>query len=56
MKAVANGDIKAPGLSKAEADEYTSSNTGDMSFKKLPESTKAKKARKAALTKLAKGE
>lgn len=56
MKAVASGAIKAPGLSPEQADEYTSENVGKKSYKKLPESSKAKKARKTALTKLAKGE
>lgn len=35
MKAVASGAIKQPGLSKKEAEEYTSENKGKKSYKKL---------------------
>lgn len=56
MKAAASGAIKVPGLSKEEAEEFTSENVGNKSYKKLPESSKLKAARKRALTKLAKGE
>ena len=43
MKGVENGSIKAPGLSKKEAKEYTSSNEGKKSYKKLPKFVKTRK-------------
>jgi hypothetical protein len=36
MKNVENGSIKKTGLSPEAAKEYTSHNTGNMSFKNLP--------------------
>jgi hypothetical protein len=35
MKAVESGSVKAPGLSKEEAADYTKGNVGKKSFKKL---------------------
>jgi hypothetical protein len=43
MKALENGDIKKPGLSKQKAKEYTSSNTGSMSYSNLPKLKKMMK-------------
>jgi hypothetical protein len=37
MKAVESGSIKAPGLSKKEAAEFTKGNTGKKRFSKLKE-------------------
>lgn len=37
MKAVESGKVKAKGLSKKEAKEYTKSNTGEKRFSKLKE-------------------
>lgn len=36
MKAVENGSVKKAGLSPERAKEYTSHNTGNMSFNSLP--------------------
>lgn len=43
MKAVAGGYIKAPGLSKAKAEEFTKPNVGKKSYKNLPKFAKVKK-------------
>lgn len=43
MKGVESGSIKAPGLSKEEAKEYTSGNKGKLSYKNLREKVKKKK-------------
>jgi len=42
MKGVESGSIKAPGLSKKEAKEYTSSNKDKKSYSKLKERLKKK--------------
>lgn len=43
MKAVESGSIKAPGLSRSEAKEYTE----DTDYKSLPETSKFSKIKKA---------
>jgi hypothetical protein len=40
MKAVESGAIKAPGLSKKEASEFTKGNTGNKRFSKLKDKIK----------------
>lgn len=40
MKAVESGSLKVPGLSAEKAKEYTKSNVGKKSFKKLREKLK----------------
>jgi hypothetical protein len=46
MKAVEGGYIKKPGLSKAEAAEYTKSNVGSKKYSKLVDAVKPKKKKK----------
>jgi hypothetical protein len=49
MEAIAHGGIKKPGLSAEKAKEYVSENTGEQSYKKLPE--EHHEAKKRALNK-----
>jgi hypothetical protein len=42
MKAVESGNLKAPGLSKKEASEFTKSNTGKKRYSKLKDYVKKK--------------
>lgn len=44
MKAVESGSIKAPGLSKEEAKEFTEGNKGSKRFSKLKERIKRAKS------------
>lgn len=43
MKALEHGDIKAPGMSKVKAKEFTKDIHGKGSYKELPEKSKKKR-------------